>query len=135
MLPYQLPPELNPNAKVEARAWASFPAVIPAYTSKRNSAFRRRVVAYGDGYEQCYADGLHPNPRIFAVVFDPCPNPNAQTVINFLEATNGITPFTWVPPAPYNQTVGTFRCDDLSYEWQSWSSAAINATFREIADY
>jgi len=91
-------------------------------------------VAYGDGYEQRYADGLHPNPRVFAIVFDPCEKSYADAVINFLESTNGVTPFTWTPPGPY-ATGGTFVCDDISYQWNGFDDATINATFREIYDF
>lgn len=46
--------------------------------------------------------GINTRQRTFNVVFNKIPPSEAQLILAFLEALNGVTAFEWVPPSPHD---------------------------------
>lgn len=72
---------------------------------------RNRVVRFGDGYEQRFADGLNVLLRRYTVMLSG-PHAAMQSVDTFLIRHRGITAFLWQPPG--QAAVSTYVCRNWS---------------------
>ena len=79
-------------------AFDTFPAFEPDQEgTSADVMFEMNEAQFGDGYEQASGVGINDTRRDWSVRFK-LGKSDADTIISFLEARKGITPFYWTPP-------------------------------------
>jgi phage-related protein len=110
---------------------ATFPAITPTYGAEKRSAPKRRVVQFGDGYEQRLTYGLNQNPKEWSLTWNNITEANADTIEAFLDARAAdAAAFDWTPPD--ETTAYKWICDSWSKSIPYTGRAIINATFRQV---
>ena len=89
---------------------------------------RVRAAAFGDGYEQRVGDGINNAPRIWALTFTR-PTVEADEILAFFEARNGVEAFDWAPP--YG-AAGRFVVREWKSRMISDVAKSISATFEQV---
>lgn len=89
---------------------------------------RVRAAAFGDGYAQRVADGINNAPRAWSLGFTR-PNSEADTIIAFFEARNGVEAFDWSPP--YG-AAGRWVVKEWSVQLIGAVAKSVSATFEEV---
>lgn len=84
---------------------------------------------FGDGYEQRVGDGINIRPQVWSLRWSVRTASERDTILAFLRAENGITPFDWTPPGG---TAGKYVCDSWTYTPENAVSNTITATFRQV---
>lgn len=110
---------------------ATFPAITPTYGAEKRSAPKRRVVRFGDGYEQRLTYGLNQNPKEWSLTWNNITEANADTIETFLDARAAdAAAFDWTPPG--EAAAYKWICDSWSKSIPYTGRAIINATFRQV---
>lgn len=97
-------------------------------TATLTSKPRVRSALFGDGYEQRLSNGINNAPRSWALGFTR-PTAEADEILGFLEARNGVEAFDWTPP--YGVT-GRWVARDWSAQMISVVAKSISVTFEEV---
>ena len=110
---------------------ATFPSVTPSYGAEKRSQPRRRVVQFGDGYEQRVQFGLNQNPKEWSLSWNNITETDADTIETFLDARAADSAsFDWTPPG--ESTAYKWVCDSWTKSIPYNNRAIITATFRQV---
>jgi phage-related protein len=104
--------------------------VPPDYGAQLSDRPRVLLAQFGDGYAQRALDGINAAPEEWSLTFSARTPAERDTILAFLEARNGVEPFTWTSP---RGTVGKWVCPEWTF---SPINAAVNTiTARFVQDY
>ncbi len=102
----------------------------PDYQASADKQPRIKAVAFGDGYEQRYNDGLNPIRQVWTLSFVNRDLAEAAAIDAFLIARNGVEAFDWTPPRAV--AAGKYVCK----QWQRIPTAGpydtITAVFTQV---
>lgn len=92
---------------------------------------RVTIAAFGDGYEQRQADGLHPNLMEFDLMFESVSQAVGDAIEVFLDARGSVESFNWTPP---KKSVGIYVCDTWDRRWNSVveGESTISGHFKQV---
>lgn len=100
----------------------------PPATATPSEQPRVSVAKFGDGYEQRLADGINNSPRSWALTFSRA-SAEADDILTFLRARNGIEAFDWTDPDGLS---GKFVARSWSGNRIGTAAKTINVTFEEV---
>ena len=113
---------------------ATFPATPEAsYGVQKNSAPKKRVVKFADGYEHRIYLGLaaKQNPKEYVLSWNNITEAECDTFEDFLNArSDDNASFDYTPPK--ETTSYKFVCDSWSKAINKPNRATLKATFREV---
>jgi len=111
---------------------ATFPSITPTYGTTKNSQPAKRVVQFGDGYEQRVVFGLNQNLKTYNLTFNVSET-DSDTIETFLDArADDALPFDFTPPG--ESAPAKFICDEWSKVMPTIGRATITATFRQVIE-
>lgn len=90
-----------------------------------------RAMRFGDGYEQRASFGINNQPRVWQLDFRGRDDTDANAIIAFFVAANGVDNFDWTPP--YG-AAGKWICRSWIRSVVSNGASDISATFEEVFD-
>lgn len=102
---------------------ASYGTVSVQKKPKLNSAF------FGDGYEQRAAKGINNNPKTWTVSFANLTDATATALMDFFDAANGVSSFTWVD---LKGVSGKYTCKEYSQTFTDEDKNTVNATLNQV---
>jgi len=109
---------------------ATFPSYNPTYSATKRSEPVRRVMRFGDGYEQRLTFGLNQNPKEWTLSFN-LTDTEADEIETFLDARAADSQsFDWTPPG--TNTSYKWVCDGWTREFFEFQRSKIDATFRQV---
>jgi phage-related protein len=76
-------------------AFDTFPDIPPAFGAPEDTECNILATSFGDGYGQEAANGLNHIRRGWSLTWNGLTKAQADTIINFLIAKGGYTPFLW----------------------------------------
>jgi len=100
-----------------------------SYGATVNQSPRVRSIKFGDGYEQRASFGINTDRRVWNLNFRGRDDTDADAIIAFLEAREGVENFDWTPPSG---DAGKWICRSWSRSISSNGSNDISATFEEV---
>lgn len=103
----------------------------PDYKSPLSVKPRVRLASFGDGYTQRMADGINTQAEAWQLSFSARTTSERDTILNFLEARNGVEAFDWTSPAG---TVGKFICPEWGYTPDNNATHTVTAVFQQVFD-
>lgn len=90
---------------------------------------RVRTARFGDGYQQRVADGLNTAPEEWTLTFSARVASEANEILQFIEARNGVESFTWSSP---RGTTGRFICPEWTHTPNNHFTHTITAKFQQV---
>ncbi len=90
-----------------------------------------RRVAFGDGYEQRLAFGIHTQAEVWTLEFRGRTTQDAGAIDAFLRARGGVHAFEWTTPAG---TAAKFTCEEWSRSVDEPNVETVRATFKQVFD-
>lgn len=103
---------------------------VPSWNSELDEEPKVLSAKFGDGYEQRAADGINSRLQMWNVKFENLTSANADTIIAFFRARNGVSYFTWTPP-------GAAEIKVIARKWKRSFpdfSHTITAMFEQVFD-
>ena len=108
-------------------------STTPTYGMTKTSNPARRIVKFGDGYEQRQMIGIpaHLDPKVYTLTFVVA-EADADKIETFLEArAEDGEYFSWTPPSGGS---GKYVCDSWNKTIPYNGRATINTSFRQVFD-
>ena len=94
-----------------------------------NKAPKIRKVSYGDGYVQRSPVGINSNPKSWAVSIDSLEDDEAKAIMDFLDAANGVSSFTWVD---LEGVSGIYTAETYSRAYDDDGKNSIKVVFNQV---
>ena len=91
-----------------------------------------RRVAFGDGYEQRLAYGLNTNLQVWQLAFSARTDVETDSIMNFLDARNGVESFDWTTPD--NVSGKKWVCRQWQKSMIAFNINSISCQFEEVAE-
>lgn len=92
-----------------------------------NVRLRTRTAQFGDGYSQSSGDGINTKEQSWPLMFTKS-EPEAQSIIDFLDRHQGYKAFFWTPPMG---ELGLYRVDAYTVRPLRPGLYTISATFTQ----
>jgi phage-related protein len=108
------------------------PPRAPQLGSRLNIDQKTRVARFGDGYEQVAGDGLNTIRRTWTLVWNACPNSDADAIEAFWVQQGRTLPFWYTAPGtaqPYKWRFETFNRTQID-----GNSDQLEITIRQVFD-
>ena len=105
---------------------------IPDYGAGRTHTPRVRSVRFGDGYEQRLAYGLNTNLQVWQLAFSARTNVETDSIMNFLDARNGVESFDWTTPD--NVSGKKWLCRQWQKSMIAFNINSVSCQFEEVAE-
>lgn len=102
---------------------------IPDYDMEEATMPRILQAQFGDGYRQRAADGLNNMLRNWSVAFNNRSKAEAQAIIDFFKARQGVTEFTY--QLADSTEVVTVTCKSWSRRWAGFDTYNVTCKFDE----
>jgi phage-related protein len=102
---------------------------IPNFGASQKYATGAKSFAFGDGYKQPSAFGLHPEQIEWPLTFSERTNVERTAIREFLRGARGQTAFAWTPP--YG-TTAKYVCTTWKTDYMGYNNNTTNATLRRV---
>ena len=107
----------------------------PSYTTVSQASPRIIRIRYGNGYEKRIPDGFNTNLMTLQVSFENRKEPEAVSILHFLQQMNGQTAFIFNMPSVYNKSTFNTRfvCPNWETTYNFYQNYTIRATLEEVS--
>tara|TARA_R110000851_G_scaffold108634_3_gene230170 strand:+ start:8573 stop:9160 length:588 start_codon:yes stop_codon:yes gene_type:complete len=106
----------------------------PSYNASVDHSPRVTTIAFGNGYEQRFQDGIYNGLISFSASFDMRTEKEARAIIQFLRARRGAEGFGMLHLPPIYEDIGfkkVFICSRFNSTFTFFDNYTIKATFTE----
>lgn len=106
----------------------------PSYQTDISFEPRIKRIQFGNGYQQRIPDGINTNLSSFNAAFDNRLEPEAVSILYFLNARNGQESFVYNVPTIYSKVNFNTRyiAPRWSVSYNSYNNYSIKVTFEEV---
>lgn len=103
----------------------------PSYNSTVNNQPKVKAIQFGDGYEQRIQDGINNVLLEIDFAFESRGIAEATAILHFLYTRQGVEPFMYSPPPPYNRAK-RFVCPQWGDTANFFENISVRAKFKEV---